>query len=760
MRKNGKWLVSILAALGIAAVCTACQPTTYTVTFKADGKTVGTATYTDENKEITEPQVPAKTHYTGSWEVYTLESGDVVVNAVYTPIEYQVIFKNGEDTVSTETYTVEDTAIDVPEVPTKQHYTSSWEAYTLDGGNKTVNVSYDPIAYSITFMNGDAEVGKVFFDITDTDKQAPAIPEKTGYTGTWSAYDFSELANQTVTLSYDPNSYKITYKANGGTLTETEQTVVYDDEYTLAVPTAPKSYQDFLGWVDEEGNAVVSGAEWKLAEDVTLQAVYSKGMTFESLTAVPAAMKTDGAAGTASIGEKDGDKCLVIPVTGSSPKLKVSVDFLAEFFADANVEYVAFDAKTDTTVSSDFRRYTKKADGTLNNVTYEHNSTPYGITNAKWKSFYFTKADYEIWVENNITEHYFITTGGFTSGDNLYVDNIRPVSAKEYMDDVYGFEGGYMKLSGSNLLAYNNIGADGTWQLGIGCTSEENLPTAYGLTNDFASQGISSLYFTKPANTGAYTVRLNDKAHTEMKSTGYYAFDLYVPEGADTTLTSAETGYTLATPKAGAWITIYVCSTNSKPVNIHDTTGGTYAIDHFRSVSEEEFNSAKYGFEAGAGALRTDVLESENRFYYYAGADNQNKKISLNVKGDGSTISNVRMDMENVHSGKYSLAFEKTNGYAFMSLANTSSAMYEELKEGFTFWIYSTVALNGETTGNFINGNGEKFGEEGIIVAANTWTQITVTATDINGSGRFLILDGSTAGTIYLDDFAPLPLTE
>ena len=59
----------------------------YTVTFVADGATVDTATYNVENSTITAPAVPAKEGYTGAWEAYTLTTGDVTVNAVYTVVE-------------------------------------------------------------------------------------------------------------------------------------------------------------------------------------------------------------------------------------------------------------------------------------------------------------------------------------------------------------------------------------------------------------------------------------------------------------------------------------------------------------------------------------------------------------------------------------------------------------------------------------------------------------------------------------------------
>ena len=59
----------------------------YTITFVVDGETVSTDTYTVEDKEITVPEVPAKEGYVGAWEAYELTTGNITVNAVYT-LEY------------------------------------------------------------------------------------------------------------------------------------------------------------------------------------------------------------------------------------------------------------------------------------------------------------------------------------------------------------------------------------------------------------------------------------------------------------------------------------------------------------------------------------------------------------------------------------------------------------------------------------------------------------------------------------------------
>ena len=133
-------------------------------------------------------------------------------------------------------------------------------------------------------------------------------------------------------------------------------------------------------------------------------------------------------------------------------------------------------------------------------------------------------------------------------------------------------------------------------------------------------------------------------------------------------------------------------------------------------------------------------------------------------RGDGCMLSNQRYDTEIVKDGKQSFAFHKENNYMSMSL-NMSGEMYALLKNGFTFWVYADLdeqpSINGVDTGNFGNGANGKFnGGEGIKINAREWTKVTVTAEDINSSGRFLIIQGSTAGTYYLDGFEPLPAAD
>ena len=71
-----------------------------------------------------------------------MPESDYTVYAKYIAIEYTVTFMDGETVVGTATYTLDNTNVIEPTAPTKEGYTSAWEAYELTGGDITVNVKY------------------------------------------------------------------------------------------------------------------------------------------------------------------------------------------------------------------------------------------------------------------------------------------------------------------------------------------------------------------------------------------------------------------------------------------------------------------------------------------------------------------------------------------------------------------------------------------------------------------------------------------
>ena len=164
-------------------------PIKYTATFVANGVEVGTVEFTMDNTSLTEPDVPAKTGYTGAWEEYTIKAENITINAVYTPIKYIAIFLADGVEVDRVEFTVEDTSIDEPDVPAKTGYTGKWSDYTLEPKTITVNAVYTPIVYTATFVADGKVVGTVQFTVEDKSIPEPAVPEKEGYTGAWEAYE-------------------------------------------------------------------------------------------------------------------------------------------------------------------------------------------------------------------------------------------------------------------------------------------------------------------------------------------------------------------------------------------------------------------------------------------------------------------------------------------------------------------------------------------------------------------------------------------
>ena len=130
-------------------LCAAFRPTEYTIRFINGEELVAECRYTVEDNRITEPAPPAApTHYTAEWEDYTADGGDKTVRAVFTPIRYSVIFMaDGKQVGEAQHYTVESADIVLYEVPHKEGYIAcGWEIFVLDGGDKVVNAVYEKSA--------------------------------------------------------------------------------------------------------------------------------------------------------------------------------------------------------------------------------------------------------------------------------------------------------------------------------------------------------------------------------------------------------------------------------------------------------------------------------------------------------------------------------------------------------------------------------------------------------------------------------------
>ena len=186
------------------SACVSDNPDTnnsdYKVTFIADGKVVSVQNCSDGDK-VEEPAVPEKTGYTGSWQEYETDGGDKIVHAVYVPVEYVATFVADGLTVGALTFTVEDDELQEPEVPKKDGYVAEWEEYTLGASDITVNAVYIPGEYTVTFIADGNVVAKVPYKTGDESIDEPEVPRKPDYVGKWEDYVLS--GNVTVNADYE-----------------------------------------------------------------------------------------------------------------------------------------------------------------------------------------------------------------------------------------------------------------------------------------------------------------------------------------------------------------------------------------------------------------------------------------------------------------------------------------------------------------------------------------------------------------------------
>ena len=544
------------------------------------------------------------------------------------------------------------------------------------------------------------------------------------------------------------------------TIQDTEHNVNFNGAhvvYTSSNPAVVKVDKNgTLSWV-KNGTATIT-AEFAGAK--TTCEVISGAINFDDGNALSAYFQNGGRTSLAVV-DGNGGKVLQATIDNSGNdniRIKTPLSYLGAFFEDPSVQYVGLDLKLPADETDGVVVYQNAAQ---NGYTVYETSQFDAVPTDAYKTYYFPRSAYEAWVANGKTDGIFLNVQKVTNLKSIWVDNLRAVTAEDYTADLFSFETGSLRTNmgdgpGFCTPSYN--------QFHFKITGVDSSTAKF--TNEIVSDGMRAIQFTKIS--GESVIMFNTSASElkdAMRNSGYIAFDLYVPEGSDAKIKHHNQAWYGALKQG--WNTIYekVSATDNNIIRFTDSTASTYVMDNLRVLTEAEYNEAMFGFEAG-GVLRdngsNNATASGGWMYYYAGADKMNNKCSLGISegtgaNDVAALSNVRFATEQTHGGDYSLAFDKKSGYISLHMA-ADSTMYSYMKNGFTFWIYSTTAINGTSDTQFINGvNGKFNGGAGISIPANVWTKVTVAAEDIHSTaGRFLILQGATAGTIYLDDFNPI----
>ncbi|MCM1194442.1 MAG: leucine-rich repeat protein [Firmicutes bacterium] len=279
---------------GLTATCYIRVAIQYKITFTTDDGVVATVFYTEGDKSVNEPQVPEKKGYSGKWEDYVLDMGDIVVRAIYTVTSFSVSLDydgaTGSNSIQQISVTYGSAVGNLP-VPTKDGYTfDGWydedtkiTSSTLWAENMgdTLTAKWTAVSYPVRFLADNRIVATLYYTVDDTTVTEPDVPNKTGYDGAWPEYTLTS-GEVRVNAVYTPKQYEITLDYSGATGNNDVATisVTYNSAIGDGLPTPAKTGNQFIGWYMDDVS-VSQSYVWTVASDATFVAEWTtEGLIF------------------------------------------------------------------------------------------------------------------------------------------------------------------------------------------------------------------------------------------------------------------------------------------------------------------------------------------------------------------------------------------------------------------------------------------------------------------------------------------------
>lgn len=222
---------------------------------------------------------------------------DQNIAAEFTPIIYNITYNNLQngvvDPANPATYTVEDAAITLAN-PTRTGYTfEGWTGTDIEGtamevtiaassiGDREYTATWKPIVYDITYDLAGGSVATPNLDkyTIETADFTLTNPTKLGYTFLgWTGTELAEpttevliakgsTGDRSYTATWKANTYKVSFKANGGEGEMADQPFTYDEAAKALTANAfTRTGYTYKGWntkADGSGTAYEDGQEVK-----------------------------------------------------------------------------------------------------------------------------------------------------------------------------------------------------------------------------------------------------------------------------------------------------------------------------------------------------------------------------------------------------------------------------------------------------------------------------------------------------------------
>lgn len=258
----------------------------YIATFVADGTTIDTKHFTVESVAIEEPTIPEKVGYSSKWENYEIIPQNITINAIYTPIVYDIEYKNVVGSFDIDepvnenarTYTIEDPTILLKNIEKSGYIFEGWfdgenkvtEIAAGSYGKKTFTAKWTAIKYSLSFIWDDAiggykegESNPSEYTIEDTivfkvlENKTPGYISRGWYNakneGTGekvNGINAKTIGNKVFYAHWGLEEYTITYhNVEGVNNTNATTYTVQSDDIDIAVVT--KVGYSFDGWYSD-----------------------------------------------------------------------------------------------------------------------------------------------------------------------------------------------------------------------------------------------------------------------------------------------------------------------------------------------------------------------------------------------------------------------------------------------------------------------------------------------------------------------------
>ncbi len=258
----------------------------YTITLDSDEHNDKYINYTVESNDFYLPNASRDWYAFVAW--YTQENGqgeqvslidtstpkDIKLYAYFTLANYTVSFKDGPNVVYSQKFNYENQTINIPEVPKKAGYNTSWQQFTISARSFEVQLVCNPIVYNITYNetfglpNGNPDV----YTVEDTLQLVTLQRTHYDFLG-WqdeqgnllSQIKAGTMGDLTLTAQWAITKYALNFYTDENTYT-TER-IQYGSTFnidTLPTPTAKDKL--FVGWYDSaqytnaiSGNVTVMG---------------------------------------------------------------------------------------------------------------------------------------------------------------------------------------------------------------------------------------------------------------------------------------------------------------------------------------------------------------------------------------------------------------------------------------------------------------------------------------------------------------------